>query len=60
MLIASMLSDTPDIPDIPDIPDMPDYLTIEALQNDLEVRFTNACEYCVDGDGNWKTLAANT
>ena len=35
------------------------YLTIEALENGLTASLsTNACEYCVDGDGNWKTLAA--
>ena len=37
------------------------YLTIEALENGLTASLsTNACEYCVDGDGNWKTLAADT
>ena len=37
------------------------YLTIEALENGLTASLsTNACEYCVDGDGNWKTLAAGT
>lgn len=35
------------------------YLTIEALEDGLIVSLsTNACEYCVDGDGNWKALAA--
>lgn len=34
------------------------YLTIEALENGLIVYLSdNACEYCVDGDGNWKSLA---
>ena len=37
------------------------YLTIEALEDGLTASLsTNACEYCVDGDGNWKSLAANT
>jgi hypothetical protein len=37
------------------------YLTIEALEDGLTAKLsTNACEYCVDGDGNWKSLAANT
>ena len=37
------------------------YLTIEALEDGLTASLsTNACEYCVDGDGNWKTLAAGT
>ena len=38
-----------------------DYLTIEALEDGLTASLsTNACEYCVDGDGNWKSLAAGT
>lgn len=37
------------------------YLTIEARENGLTASLsTNACEYCVDGDGNWKSLAAET
>ena len=37
------------------------YLTIEARENGLTASLsTNACEYCVDGDGNWKTLSAGT
>lgn len=37
------------------------YLTIEALEDGLTASLsTNACEYCVDGDGNWKSLAAGT
>lgn len=37
------------------------YLTIEALQDGLTAKLSvNACEYCVDGDGNWKTLSAGT
>ncbi len=41
--------------------DINNYLTIEALENGLTVSLsTNACQYCVDGDGNWKSLAANT
>ena len=37
------------------------YLTIEACENRLTAKLsTNACEYCVDGDGNWKSLAAGT
>ena len=35
------------------------YLTIEALEDGLTASLsTNACEYCVDGDGDWKSLAA--
>ena len=37
------------------------YLTIEALEDGLNAMLSkNACEYCVDGDGNWKSLAAGT
>ena len=38
-----------------------DYVTFEALEDGLTVSLsTNACEYCVDGDGNWLTLSAGT
>ena len=38
-----------------------DYLTIEASEDGLTASLSvNACEYCVDGDGNWKTLSAGT
>lgn len=41
--------------------DINNYLTIVALEDGLTAQLsTNACEYCVDGDGNWKTLAAAT
>ena len=41
--------------------DINNYLTIEALEDGLTANLsTNACEYCVDGDGNWKSLAADT
>lgn len=37
------------------------YLTIEAHEDGLTASLSvNACEYCVDGDGNWKTLSAGT
>ena len=37
------------------------YLTIEAREDGLTASLsTNACEYCVDGDGNWKSLSAGT
>ena len=37
------------------------YLTIEANEDGLTASLSvNACEYCVDGDGNWKTLSART
>ena len=35
--------------------------TIEARENGLTASLSvNACEYCVDGDDNWKTLPAGT
>ena len=38
-----------------------DYLTIEASEDGLTASLSvNACEYCVDGNGNWKTLSAGT
>ena len=41
------------------IVDIPNYLTIEALEDGLTASLSvNACEYCVDGDGNWKSLDA--
>ena len=41
--------------------DINNYLTIEALENGLTAKLsTNACEYCIDGDGIWNTLVANT
>lgn len=37
------------------------YLTIEALEDGLTASLSiNTCEYCVDGDGNWKTLTVGT
>lgn len=37
------------------------YLTIEALENGLTASLSvNVCEYCVDGDNNWKRLTAGT
>lgn len=41
--------------------DLNNYLTIEALEDGLTAKLsTNAVEYCVDGNGNWKSLAADT
>ena len=38
-----------------------DYLTIVALEDGLTAKLSiNVCEYCVDGDGNWKSLPADT
>lgn len=35
------------------------YLTIEACETGLTASLSdNDCEYCVDGDGNWKTLSS--
>ena len=37
------------------------YLTIIALEDGLTATLSgNTVEYCVDGDGNWKSLASNT
>ena len=37
------------------------YLTIEALEDNLSVKLSkNACEYCINGDGNWINIPANT
>ena len=44
-----------------DNPILDNYLTIVALEDGLTAKLSvNACEYCVDGDGNWKTLPADT
>ena len=44
-----------------DNPILKDYLTIVSLEDGLTAKLsTNACEYCVDGDGVWKTLPADT
>ena len=41
--------------------DKDNYLTIEALEDGLTASLSaNACEYCVNNDGNWKSLAAGT
>jgi hypothetical protein len=41
--------------------DVNNYLTIEALEDGLMAALSvNACEYCIDGDGNWKSLSAGT
>lgn len=37
------------------------YLTIEALEDGLFASLSfNACEYCIDGDGNWRSLPMDT
>ena len=37
------------------------YLTILALENGLTASLsTNACQYCIDGDGNWYDLPSGT
>ena len=41
--------------------DIDNYLTIVALEDGLTAALSgNTVEYCVDGNGNWKTLASNT
>lgn len=47
--------------DFKPIIDINNYLTIEALEDGLTASLSvNACEYCIDGDGDWKSLAAGT
>lgn len=42
-------------------PILTDYLTFVALEDGFTSSLSlNACEYCVDGDGVWKPLSANT
>ena len=44
-----------------DNPILDDYLTIVALEDGLTAKLSvNICEYCIDGDGIWKTLPADT
>lgn len=58
---VSYVVETEDVSFEPWVPDMSNYLTIEALEDGLTASLSvNACEYCVNGDGNWKTLAAGT
>ena len=41
--------------------DISNYLTVIALEDGLTAALSgNTVEYCIDGDGNWKTLASNT
>lgn len=57
LLAASGMSYSPDDPVI----EIDNYLTIVALEDGLTASLSkNACEYCIDGDGNWMTLDANT
>ena len=38
-----------------------DYVTFEALEDGFTVTLSrNATEYCIDGDGDWKTLSSGT
>ena len=38
-----------------------DYLTIEALEDGLTAKLSvNSIWYCIDGDGDWITLSADT
>lgn len=41
--------------------DINNYLTIVALEDGLTASLSkNACEYCIDGDGNWLSLTAGS
>ena len=51
---------TPDNPGTGSI-NTDNYLTILALEDRLTAKLsTNACQYCIDGDGNWIDLPAGT
>ena len=39
---------------------MDNYLTIVALEDGLSVSLSKSCQYCINGDGNWKSLIAGT
>ena len=53
-MCASAMSNMPKI-------NLDDYVTFTALEDGLTVSLSrNACEYCVDGDGDWKSLSAGT
>jgi hypothetical protein len=56
---------TPDNPgtggDTSDPINTSNYMTILALENGLTAKLsTNACQYCIDGDGNWIDLPSGT
>lgn len=36
------------------------YLTIVALEDGLTATFSSLCEYCIDGDGDWKQISSKT
>jgi hypothetical protein len=56
---ASIDEPEPDIPEGDEGINIDNYLTIEALEDGLTASLsTNACEYCIDGDNNWITIAA--
>ena len=58
LVSVHMGTDNPIAPSEPII-DINNYLTIEALEL-ISIQFTgDACEYCVNGDGNWTTLNTN-
>lgn len=53
--------DEPDVPSEPEQFNAENYMTIEALENGLSTMLNYGnLEYCVDGDGNWISLPANT
>lgn len=52
--------DNPDNPE-PEVVDYNNYMTIEALENGLSVMNNySALEYCIDGNGTWISLPANS
>lgn len=49
----------PDIPEGDEGINIDNYLTIEALEDGLTASLSlNVCEYCINGDNNWITIAA--
>ena len=62
--MTSLSTGTSGIPSgwtVVDLTNTDDYLTILALEDGLTAALSmNACQYCVDGDGNWIDLPAGT
>lgn len=56
LLSTNGMTNGPDVPSEPVI-DINNYLTIKTLDSSSSIYFNgNDCEYCINGDGNWKIL----
>lgn len=59
-----LLIDHPGYEDVPefsvDNEIVNNYLTIESLEYNTYAKVSKDCEYCVDGNGTWNSLTANT